>query len=103
MSLVLGNEVCKSAVSAWDRAIGPRLVLRLARYRIGAGVVQPGHRMGDRVEEGDVVVQHEGASPVVVGSYHNRHLLVAGDRVDAGARCPMETGIRLKRHRVQVY
>ena len=39
----------------------------------------------------------------MVGSYCKRRLAVAGDRVDAGARCPLETEVYLWRDRVQVY
>ena len=59
--------------------------------------------MGNGEEEGDMVVRQEGASPVVVGSYGECRLSVAGDRVDAGARGPLEAGVRLLRDRVQVY
>ena len=40
-----------------------------------------------------MVVQQEGASPVVVGRYCERRLAVAGDRVDAGALCPLKAGV----------
>ena len=49
------------------------------------------------------MVQYEGASRVMVGSYRKRLLAVAGDRVNAGADRPLETGAGLKRDRVQVY
>ena len=45
--------------------------------------------MGNGKEEGDMVVRQEGASPVVVGSYGECRLSVAGDSVDAGARGPL--------------
>ena len=40
------------------------------RHRIGAGLDQPGHRIGDGGEEGNRVVRQEGASQAVVGSYY---------------------------------
>ena len=60
-------------------------------------------RMGGCEEEGGMAVRQEGASPVVVGSYGERRLSVAGDRVDAGARGPLEAGVCPLRDRVQVY
>ena len=70
---------------------------------MGAGFVRPDHRMGDGEEEGDMVVREEGASPVVVGSYGELRLAVTGDRVDVGARGPLEAGVRPLRDRVQVH
>ena len=49
------------------------------------------------------MVRQEGASLVVAGSYRKRRLVVVGDRVDAGARCPVETEACLRRDWVQVY
>ena len=57
---------------------------------MGARVLHAGHQVGDGEEEADMLVRLEGASPMVVGSYYNRRLVAAGDRVDAGARSPLE-------------
>ena len=54
---------------------------------MGAWLVQPDHWVSDGEEEGD----------------HDRRLAVASDRVDAGARTPLETGVRLSWDRVQVH
>ena len=56
--------------------------------------------MGDGEKEGDMVVREEGAPPVVVGG--DLRLAVTGDSVNAGARGPLEAGVRPLRDRVQV-
>ena len=51
-----------------------------------------------------MVVQDEGAAPIVVGSYRELPLAVEGDRVDAGARGSLEAGVcPRRRSRKQVY
>ena len=50
-----------------------------------------------------MVVQEEGASPLVVGSYGELRLDVADGCVHAGARSPLEAGIRPLRDRVLVH
>ena len=69
------------------------VVFGRAGHRVGAGLLQPDHRVGESEEEGDMVVGREGAAPIVVGRNGYRRLLMAGDRVNAGASGPLETGV----------
>ena len=70
---------------------------------MGAWPVQPGHWVSDGEEEGDMVVRQEGATLAVAGRHYDRCLAVAGERVDAGACSPLETGARLNRDQVSIH
>ena len=94
----LNTESRKSAVSARDRAIGPSWY---SGVRDTVWVLGSSSRATGWVTV--MVVRQEGATPIVVGSHRDRRPTVAGDCVDAGARSPLEIGVRLRWDRVQVH